>query len=105
MGNHVPLPEEKDFVQKVAEALWAAGTSDNRDIAGGRSFVYRTLEEAFKDAVWHVYGLTTPQCEHVRDLLSEYGPDDVLRDTPGGTWGVESYVAFVRAHPRHPSYS
>lgn len=89
------------FVQKTAEALWAANATENHEIAGSRSFIYRSLEEALKDAVWHVYGLPQSQCEHVRDLLSEYGPDDCLHGTPGGTRGIESYVAFVKAHPRY----
>ena len=69
------------LLSKVAAACYAAGTSDDHDIASSRSFVYRALEEALVDTLFHVFRLTTSEARHARDLLSEYGLDDSLTGT------------------------
>lgn len=101
MPKYEPTGHDYEAVQKIAEALFAVNT-DHPGIASGRSACYIALETALREALWHVYGLTTPQCEQVRGLLTEYGPDDMLTGT--GTRGIESYVEFALAHPRRRHY-
>lgn len=91
-------PHDKQACQKIAEALWAAATSENRNIAWGRGTVYRALELALEDALFHVYDIGGRTADHVRDLLSELGPNDGAYGT-GNLWGVESYVLFAIENP------
>lgn len=88
---------EYALCQKIAESLWEAGTSDNNDIAGYRTTIYRNLERAFTECVRVVYGLGATRAGQVRELLSEYGPHDSLQGTNGR--GIASYVEFVKANP------
>jgi hypothetical protein len=94
--------DDKEAVQKIAEAIWAVATAHN-EISAHRSATYQMLDSAFLNALFQVYRLTSTLAGHVRDLLSEYGPDDRLDPYPhtaSTARGVESYVRFALLHPR-----
>lgn len=99
--DHIGV-QEAHAVSHLAEAMWAIATSDKHNVADGRGTVYVLTETALLHAIWHIYGLTDDQCRHVRDLLSEYGPDDQLTGT--SRRGIESYIEFAKLNPRKHSY-
>lgn len=86
----------------IARALWAAAVSDDHDIANSRAAVYRLLETALEDALFHVFKLTAPEAHHARDLLSEYGPDDTLTGTTSR--GIQGYAEFAILNPRKANW-
>lgn len=86
-------PDEK-FCQDLAEAFWAAATSENRNIAHYRSPVYRHLEIALISAIKITYGMTELKARRVRDLLAELGPFDGAYGTRD--YGIKSYAQYVR---------
>lgn len=95
----VPDPEtltpDMILAQRMAEQVYAIATCENHDIAWSRSPVYRHMDLAFRAAVQVAYSVTPLTAGRVRDLLSQYGPDDSLQGTTGH--GVFSYVQAAKA--------
>jgi hypothetical protein len=87
IGNLTPA---QAIAQQAAELLWACATSEDHAVAWCRSPVYQAAEQAFLSAAKQAYGLTGPEADALRDLLSEYGPHDSLQGTTGH--GVFSYA-------------
>jgi hypothetical protein len=84
------LTPAQAIAQQAAELLWAAATSEDHGVAWSRSPVYQAAEQAFMSAAKLAYGLTGPEADATRELLSEYGPHDALQGTTGR--GIYSYV-------------
>lgn len=90
--------EAKVLAQRMAEMMWKVATAEDHAIAWSRCPLYKHQEQAFMATVQVAYGCSRLIARRVRDLLSEYGPDDSLQGTTGR--GVYSYVQFARANSR-----
>lgn len=108
-GNRETVPSDSlsefrdaKICQAAAEALYAAATSDNHEIASSDAGIYRTLERAFIASVRTVYGLSDLKARRVRDMLAELGPHDGGAGTAG--WGIASYVEYVMTHRTSSAY-
>jgi len=90
---------DEALVQQIAEAYWAAATSENRDMAFYQSPTYNGLKNALIGSIATAYHMPRRRARAVRNLVAEYGPHDSLQGTSAGSRGVRSYVEFALMNP------
>ncbi len=87
----------REMCDHLANALCDALTSNHCDVSDYRSAVMVLLDTTFQQALKVTYRLSVTQARLVRDLLSEYGLHDQLRDTTAT--GLEGLIEFVVTNP------